>query len=60
MLSPGAGFYATPGAGLNEVRMAYVICRDDLEVAMDCLEHALMEYPGRVETALPILEEAIL
>ncbi|HRF37448.1 MAG TPA: pyridoxal phosphate-dependent aminotransferase [Saprospiraceae bacterium] len=60
MLSPGAGFYATPGAGLNEVRMAYVICRDDLEAAMDCLERALMEYPGRVETALPILEEAIL
>ena len=60
MLLPGAGFYATPGAGLNEVRMAYVICRDDLEAAMDCLERALMEYPGRVETALPILEEAIL
>lgn len=60
MLSPGAGFYATPGAGLNEVRMAYVICRDDLEAAMDCLEHALIEYPGRVETALPVLEEATL
>lgn len=60
MLSPGAGFYATPGAGLNEVRMAYVICRDDLEAAMDCLERALMEYPGRVETALPVLEEATL
>jgi aspartate aminotransferase len=60
MLSPGAGFYATPGAGLNEVRMAYVICRDDLEAAMYCLERALMEYPGRVETALPVLEEATL
>lgn len=60
MLSPGAGFYATPGAGLNEVRMAYVICRDDLEAAMDCLERALVEYPGRVEAALPVLEEATL
>lgn len=59
MLSPGAGFYATPGAGLDEVRMAYVICRDDLEAAMDCLEHALTVYPGRVETVLPVLEEAV-
>lgn len=59
MLSPGAGFYATPGVGLDEVRMAYVICREDLEAAMDCLERALIEYPGRVETALPIMEEAI-
>lgn len=59
MLSPGAGFYATPGAGLDEVRMAYVICRDDLEAAMDCLEHALTVYPGRVETVTPVLEEAV-
>lgn len=60
MLSPGAGFYATPGAGMDEVRMAYVICREDLEAAMDCLERALAEYPGRVETALPVLEAATL
>lgn len=54
MLSPGAGFYATPGLGYNEVRMAYVINRADLEAAMDCLERALEEYPGRV----PVLEPA--
>ncbi len=59
MLSPGAGFYATPGLGHNEVRMAYVINRKDLEAAMDCLERALEVYPGRVEAAAPaMLEEA--
>lgn len=49
MLSPGAAFYATPGLGKNEVRLAYVINVEKLEAAMDCLEHALKVYPGRVE-----------
>ncbi len=53
MLSPGAGFYATPGLGNNEVRMAYVINRDDLEAAMDCLERALEKYPGRIPVPEP-------
>ena len=47
MLSPGEGFYATPGLGTNEVRIAYVLNVDDLEAAMDCLEEALKVYPGR-------------
>lgn len=54
MLSPGPGFYATPGLGRNECRIAYVLNVNDLEKAMDCLEKALMVYPGRVE----VLEEA--
>ncbi len=49
MLSPGAAFYATPGLGKNEVRLAYVINVEKLEAAMDCLERALEVYPGRVE-----------
>ncbi len=48
MLSPGPGFYATPGLGRNECRIAYVLNVDDLNKAMDCLEQALMVYPGRV------------
>jgi aspartate aminotransferase len=48
MLSPGPGFYATPGLGRDECRIAYVLNVDDLEKAMDCLERALMVYPGRV------------
>ncbi|MFN3685169.1 MAG: pyridoxal phosphate-dependent aminotransferase, partial [Fimbriimonadaceae bacterium] len=46
MLAPGTGFYATPGGGKDEVRIAYVLRREDLSAAMDCLERALREYPG--------------
>lgn len=46
MLSPGEGFYATPGRGNNEVRIAYVLNTEALEKAMECLEVALQEYPG--------------
>ncbi|MCB0569403.1 MAG: pyridoxal phosphate-dependent aminotransferase [Phaeodactylibacter sp.] len=45
MLSPGEGFYATPGLGVDEVRLAYVLNCHDLDAAMDCLEVALKEYP---------------
>jgi len=46
MLAPATGFYATPGAGTNEVRLAYVLNKHDLEKAMICLEMALKVYPG--------------
>ncbi len=44
MMAPASGFYATKGLGLNEVRFAYVLNTDDINHAMDCLEHALEEY----------------
>lgn len=44
MMAPAAGFYATPGKGKNEVRLAYVLNMDDINSAMDCLEVALKEY----------------
>lgn len=47
MMAPATGFYSTPGAGENEVRMAYVLNNDDIEKAMICLEEALKVYPGR-------------
>jgi len=47
MLAPATGFYASLGAGKNEVRIAYVLNKDDLNAAMDCLEEALKVYPGR-------------
>ena len=47
MMAPATGFYSTPGAGLNEVRMAYVLNSNDIEMAMTCLEEALKVYPGR-------------
>lgn len=47
MVAPAAGFYATPGKGKNEVRIAYVLKIEDLKAAMKCLEVALQQYPGR-------------
>ncbi len=47
MLAPATGFYSTPGAGMNEVRLAYVLNKEALKSAMTCLEKALKSYPGR-------------
>jgi aspartate aminotransferase len=47
MMAPATGFYTTPGAGLHEVRIAYVLNKEDLEKAMLCLEEGLRAYPGR-------------
>ncbi|WP_317898473.1 pyridoxal phosphate-dependent aminotransferase [Aurantibacillus circumpalustris] len=47
MLAPATGFYSTPGAGFNEVRIAYVLKIEDLKAAMTCLEEGLKVYPGR-------------
>ncbi len=47
MLAPASGFYATPGLGKDEVRIAYVLKIDDLRNAMETLEAALKAYPGR-------------
>ena len=48
MMAPGTGFYSTPGAGLDEVRIAYVLNAHELIEALECLEKALLAYPGRV------------
>lgn len=44
MYAPGEGFYATPGKGRNEVRLAYVICQEDLRRAMELLALGLETY----------------
>lgn len=48
MMAPAAGFYTTPGAGFNQVRMAYVLKKKDLQRALFILGKALEAYPGRV------------
>lgn len=48
MMSPATGFYATPGSGKDEVRLAYVLNTTDIRHAMVCLEKALEIYPGRI------------
>ena len=47
MMAPASGFYTTPGLGKNEVRMAYVLKKEDLAKALIVLQKALEAYPGR-------------
>lgn len=47
MLSPASGFYATPGLGKNEVRIAYVLEEKALRAAIECLEKGLEAYNKR-------------
>ena len=49
MMAPAAGFYTEPGEGRQEVRIAYVLNKEDLEKALVCLRKALEQYPGRTE-----------
>ena len=48
MLAPGAGFYTEGGLGSKEIRLAYVLKKELLEIGMKCLEKALSKYPGRI------------
>ncbi len=47
MMAPASGFYSTPGAGVQEARIAYVLKKESLSAAVKCLEEALKVYPGR-------------
>ena len=47
MFAPGGGFYKTPGKGINEVRMAYVLKQADLERAMELLAKGIEAYNNR-------------
>jgi len=44
MFAPAAGFYSSYGMGMKEIRIAYVLNESDLNIAMDCIEVALVEY----------------
>lgn len=44
MMAPAAGFYSTPDLGRNQVRLAYVLCKEDLGRALKILRKALKEY----------------
>jgi aspartate aminotransferase len=52
MLAPATGFYGSDGLGKNEVRLAYVLNLESISNAMDCLEKALEEYPGKTNPTL--------
>ena len=46
-MAPASGFYTTPGMGRDEVRIAYVLEKEELRKAMQTLAKALEAYPGR-------------
>lgn len=50
MLAPADGFYATPGSGKDEVRIAYVLNEEALRASMNILSHAVAAYAGRGAT----------
>ena len=49
MMAPASGFYSTPGMGRDQVRIAYVLKKEDLQRTLFILEKALEAYPGRVK-----------
>ena len=53
MFAPGAPFYETPGKGINEVRIAYVLKQEDLERAMDVLAKGISAYQRKVMNVKP-------
>ncbi|MGM9659786.1 MAG: aminotransferase class I/II-fold pyridoxal phosphate-dependent enzyme, partial [Faecousia sp.] len=54
MFAPGAPFYETPGKGINEVRIAYVLKQEDLERAMDVLAKGIAAYQKTVMQIKPV------
>jgi aspartate aminotransferase len=47
MVAPAAGFYSTPGVGLNEVRIAYVLKKEDLIRSVEILKAAITAYNSK-------------
>jgi aspartate aminotransferase len=48
MVAPAGGFYSTPGLGKNQIRLAYVLNKEDLRKAINIIREALEVYPGRL------------
>jgi aspartate aminotransferase len=53
MIAPARGFYATPGLGADQVRIAYVLKEEDLRAAVEILGAALEAYSRRPGAAVP-------
>jgi aspartate aminotransferase len=58
-LAPATGFYTIPGKGMDEVRIAYVLKKEDLAICLKILEEALKVYPGsKVKNMEPVQESS--
>lgn len=60
MLAPATGFYSTSEAGVDEVRIAYVLNKEALKNAMVCLQEALNSYPGKTNKSNVIYKKESL
>jgi len=49
MVAPGNGFYANPESGKKQVRIAYVLKKEDLIRSVEILKFALEQYPGTIK-----------
>ena len=58
MFAPGAPFYETPGKGINEVRIAYVLKCEDLERAIELLAEGIVRYQKEVMKIVPPAADA--
>jgi aspartate aminotransferase len=47
MVAPAGGFYSTPGVGLNQVRIAYVLNKEDLIRSVQILKEAIAVYNSK-------------
>ena len=47
MVAPAAGFYSTEGLGLNQIRVAYVLKKEDLIKSVNILKEALRQYNSK-------------
>jgi aspartate aminotransferase len=57
-MAPASGFYTTPGYGKDEVRIAYVLKKEDLAISLKILEEALKVYPGsKVKQMAAVVQE---
>jgi len=55
MVAPAAGFYSTPGVGLNQVRIAYVLKKEDLISAVQVLKAAIPIYNSRIKNLKTVI-----
>jgi len=48
MVAPAGGFYSTKGLGKNQIRLAYVLKKEDIKKAINIIREGLKVYPGRL------------
>ena len=58
-MAPASGFYTIPNKGIDEVRIAYVLKKEDLKICLKILEEALKVYPGSKVNQVVVSKESV-